>query len=104
MLEIDRVSVDYGGVHALREVSLRVRAGSMVALIGPNGAGKTTLLNAICGSLTPSGGRVLFQGRDIAGVPAYKVARRGLLHVPEGRQILGPLSVTENLELGRLAL
>jgi branched-chain amino acid transport system ATP-binding protein len=85
-------------------VSIDVAEGSIVALIGPNGAGKTTLLNAICGSVRPGTGRIRFAGQDITGIPAHRVARLGLLHVPEGRQILGPLSVRENLELGRLAL
>ncbi len=104
MLKVEGLSVDYGGVHALKQVSLDVAEGSMVALIGPNGAGKTTLLNAICGSVKAAQGRVLFEGKDIVGTPPYRVARLGLLHVPEGRQILGPLSVAENLDLGRLAV
>jgi branched-chain amino acid transport system ATP-binding protein len=73
-------------------------------LIGSNGAGKTTLLNAICGALRPASGNILFGETNITGEPAYRVARRGILLVPEGRQILGPLTVRENLELGRLAL
>ncbi len=104
MLEVEGVGVRFGGVNALRGVSLSVPDGSMVALIGPNGAGKTTLLNAICGSARPHAGRVVFAGKDITGTAPHRVARLGLLHVPEGRQILGPLSVRENLELGRLAL
>ena len=104
MLEVSGVGVTYGGVQALRGVSVSVAEGGIVALIGPNGAGKTTLLNAICGSVRPGAGRVVFDGRDITGTPAHRVARIGLLHVPEGRQILGPLSERENLELGRLAL
>ncbi len=104
MLEVADIAVGYGGVQALRGVSVSVATGSIVALIGPNGAGKTTLLNAVCGSVRPRTGRVVFDGRDITGTPAHRVARLGLLHVPEGRQILGPLSVRENLELGRLAL
>ena len=104
MLEVEAINVDYGGVHALTDVRVAVAEGAIVALIGPNGAGKTTLLNAICGTLKPSVGRVMFRGRDIAGIAAYRIARMGLLHVPEGRHILGPLSVRENLELGRLAL
>ena len=104
MLKVETLSVDYGGVRALVNVSFDVAEGSMTALIGPNGAGKTTILNAISGAIVPSGGRVIFAGKDIVGMPAHKIARIGLLHVPEGRQILGPLSVTENLELGRLAL
>ena len=104
MLEVEGASVTYGGVQALRGVSVSVAEGGIVALIGPNGAGKTTLLNAICGSVRPGAGRIVFAGQDITGTPAHRVARLGLLHVPEGRQILGPLSVRENLELGRLAL
>ncbi len=104
MLEVDGTAVTFGGVQALRGVSVSVAEGDIVALIGPNGAGKTTLLNAICGSVTPRAGRIMFAGQDITGMPAHRVARLGLLHVPEGRQILGPLSVRENLELGRLAL
>ncbi len=104
MLEVEDASVTYGGVQALRGVSLAVAEGGIVALIGPNGAGKTTLLNAVCGSVRPRTGRIRFAGQDITGMPAHRVARLGLLHVPEGRQILGPLSVRENLELGRLAL
>ena len=104
VLKVEAISVDYGGVRALIDVSIDVAEGSIIALIGPNGAGKTTLLNAICGALVPTRGRILFQGRNIVKTAAYKIARTGLLHVPEGRQILGPLSVAENLELGRLAL
>ena len=104
MLEVESAVVTYGGVQALRGVSLGVAQGGLVALIGPNGAGKTTLLNAICGSVRPRAGRVTFAGQDITGMPPHRIARLGLLHVPEGRQILGPLSVRENLELGRLAL
>jgi branched-chain amino acid transport system ATP-binding protein len=74
-----------------------------VSLIGSNGAGKTTLLNTISGLLRPKSGRIVFEGTDIARLPPYMVARRGLLQVPEGRQVLGPLSVRENLLLGALA-
>jgi len=104
VLKVAGISVDYGGVRALANVSVELAEGSIIALIGPNGAGKTTLLNAICGTLKPSEGTVLFRGKDITGIAAYRIARMGLLHVPEGRHILGPLSVGENLELGRLAL
>jgi len=104
LLDIRGLTTAYGGIVALRDVNLAVTEGQMVALIGPNGAGKTTLLNTISGLLAASTGATLFDGRPLAGVPAYEIARRGILQVPEGRRILGPLTVQENLELGRLAL
>ncbi len=103
MLRIADVHMAYSGIDALRGVSLDVPAGAMVALIGPNGAGKSTLLNTISGVFKPTRGRIVFEGRDITGLRADKVARAGLLQVPEGRQILGPLTVEENLLLGTLA-
>jgi branched-chain amino acid transport system ATP-binding protein len=103
MLEVDSVTTAYDGIVALRNASLSVRAGQTVALIGSNGAGKTTMLNTISGVLRPRTGRLLFDGEDIATIAPHRISRRGLLHVPEGRQILGPLSVEENLTLGRLA-
>ena len=102
MLEVKDLVCAYSGIEAVRGVSLGVPAGRMVALIGPNGAGKSTLINAICGVI-PSRGSIALDGRALAGRPAHSVAREGLLQVPEGRQILAPLSVRENLELGRLA-
>jgi branched-chain amino acid transport system ATP-binding protein len=104
MLTVRDLSAFYGGIAAVRGASLTVAAGKRVALIGSNGAGKTTLLNAICGALRPAAGNILFGEANITGEPAYRVARRGILLVPERRQILGPLTVRENLELGRLAL
>ena len=103
MLILDSVTSAYGGIVAMRDVGLTVESGRIVALIGPNGAGKTTLLNTVSGVVRPKGGRVVFQGRVITGDAAYRIARLGLVQVPEGRQVLGPLSVRENLELGRLA-
>jgi branched-chain amino acid transport system ATP-binding protein len=76
----------------------------MVTIIGPNGAGKSTLLNCISGLLGITGGTIKLEGRDIAGEDAYRISRAGLLQVPEGRQILGELSVLENLQLGVTAL
>lgn len=102
MLSVDQITIGYHGKAVLKQVSLEVSAGGMVALIGPNGAGKTTLLNAI--SCVISNGRgISFAGQSLERLQPYKVSRLGLLHVPEGRQILGPLTVRENLELGRLA-
>ncbi len=103
MLEVANVTVAYGGAVAVREATLQVARGNIVALIGSNGAGKTTLLHTICGLLTPRSGDIRFDGRSIAGRPAHRVARLGVLLVPEGRQVLAPLSVRENLELGRVA-
>ena len=103
MLEVDSVTTTYGGIVAVRDVSLRVPRGRIVALIGGNGAGKTTLLNTICGVCTPREGHIRLNGESLTGAPTHRIARHGVLLVPEGRQILGPLSVRENLELGRLA-
>ena len=103
ILSVEDLSVTYGGVTALRNVSLHVPAGGMVALVGPNGAGKTTLVRAVSGIVKTAGGEISFEGERVDGKPAYKIARRGLVHVPEGRQVLGPMSVRENLELGRVA-
>ncbi len=104
MLEVRNLTSSYGGIVAVHDTSLRVAAGQCVALIGSNGAGKTTLLHTVCGLIRPATGHITFRDTDITGRPAYRVARKGMLLVPEGRQILGPLSVRENLELGRLAL
>ena len=103
MLEVEEVTTTYDGIVAVRAASLAVRQGQIVSLIGSNGAGKTTLLNTISGLLRPKSGRIRFEGADIARLPPHEVARRGLLQVPEGRQVLGPLSVRENLMLGLLA-
>ena len=103
VLGVRDLTTTYGGIVALRGATLNVPRGRIVALIGANGAGKTTLLNTICGVVHAAGGEVRFDGAALLGEPTHRVARRGVLMVPEGRQILGPLSVRENLELGRLA-
>ena len=103
MLAIRDLRAAYDGIEALRGVSLEVQAGAMVALVGANGAGKSTLLNSLSGIVPAAAGSVVFEGEDITRVSAHKIARRGLLHVPEGRQILVDLSVEENLRLGALA-
>lgn len=104
MLEVAGLTVSYGAVAAVKDLSLSIPEGQVVTLIGPNGAGKSTLINAISGLLSPSVGSIRFDGVEIGGRGAAQVARLGLIQVPEGRQILGPLSVEENLLLGRLAL
>ena len=100
MLEIDALTVTYGGSRALSEVSLSVREGQFVAIVGPNGAGKTTLFKAISGTVTPLSGRIRYDGQDLLEVPPAERARLGIAHVPEGRQVFKSLSVLENLETG----
>ena len=100
MLQIDDLSVAYGGLHALSGVSLAVAKGQFVAIVGPNGAGKTTLFKAISGTVTPLSGRVRYEGEDLLGVPPWQRAHIGIAHVPEGRQVFAALTVLENLEMG----
>jgi branched-chain amino acid transport system ATP-binding protein len=100
MLEVEGLSVAYGGLTALCEVSLRVGEGQFIAIVGPNGAGKTTLFKAISGTVTPLTGTIRFDGRDLGAVPAAARAHLGIAHVPEGRQVFPSLSVLENLEMG----
>ncbi|MBP1723936.1 MAG: transporter related protein [Deltaproteobacteria bacterium] len=100
MLRVESVSSFYGAIQALRNVSLHVSPGEMVALLGANGAGKTTLMKVISGIHPVSKGRLVFVGQNIAGLPAERVLRMGIGQVPEGRQIFAPLSVLDNLILG----
>jgi branched-chain amino acid transport system ATP-binding protein len=100
MLELEDVRVRYGPIEALHGISLRVEAGTIVTLIGGNGAGKSTTLRAISGLLTPTAGRITFEGRPIHGDPPHSILGLGIAHVPEGRQIFPSLSVWENLRLG----
>jgi branched-chain amino acid transport system ATP-binding protein len=99
LLELDDVSVRYGPVTAVREVSLQVCAGEIVTLIGANGAGKTSILRAVSGLLRPAGGAIRYAGKDVIRVPAHLLPKQGLVHVPEGRIIFGTLTVQENLDL-----
>jgi branched-chain amino acid transport system ATP-binding protein len=99
LLEVRDLHVAYGHVHAVRGISLAVRRGRTVTLIGPNGAGKSSTLNAIAGLVRPAQGSVLFEGENVAGTPAHRAARRGIVLVPEGRAILQRMSVEENLRL-----
>ena len=102
MLAIDGLSTDYGAVRALDGVSLTVPEGSVTAVLGANGAGKTTLLRTISGLVRPSTGTVRLAGEDITRRPVEDIVRRGLAHVPEGRGVIGELTVEENLRLGGL--
>ena len=100
MLQISGLSVSYGGLRALEDVSLDVAEGEFVTIVGPNGAGKTTLLKAISGSVRGTAGRIKFRDREIISLAAHQRAALGITHVPEGRRIFPSLSVLENLELG----
>ena len=100
MLALDGVAAGYGDVLAVRSISLEVASGECVALIGANGAGKTTTLRAIAGLLPLRGGRILFEGRPLAGLAPREIVALGLAHVPEGRQVFASLTVLENLEMG----
>jgi branched-chain amino acid transport system ATP-binding protein len=100
MLEASGLAAGYLGENVVEGVDLRVAAGEAVAVIGSNGAGKTTLFRAICGMLPVSAGRVRFDGRDITGRPAHRVARAGLAYVPAERHLFPGMSVRENLLLG----
>jgi branched-chain amino acid transport system ATP-binding protein len=100
VLEVAGLTVAYGGLVALSEVSLSVGEGQFIAIVGPNGAGKTTLFKAISGTVTPAAGKIRYDGRDLLAVPPAARAHLGIAHVPEGRQVFPSLTVLENLEMG----
>ena len=100
MLTVEDINVYYGAIHAIKGISLDVPDGEIVALIGSNGAGKSTTLRTISGLMKPKTGKILYEGHDIAGVPAHKIVGMGLGQVPEGRHVFANMTVLENLELG----
>jgi branched-chain amino acid transport system ATP-binding protein len=100
MLELKGISASYGRVRALEDVSLTVGAGSIVCLLGANGAGKTTTLNCISGVVPVTSGKILFEGDDITGWAIDRIVARGIVQVPEGREIFPEMSVADNLLLG----
>jgi len=100
LLEVENLEAGYDDVQVLWGVSLKVARGAMTTLLGANGAGKTTTLRAITGSIRAHGGRVMFQGEDVTFLPAHAKAARGLVLVPEGRQLFTDMTVEENLEMG----
>ncbi len=99
MLEVRGLSVSYGPVKALAGISLDVREGEITALIGANGAGKSSLIHAVAGLVPAAGGRVAFRGEEVLGLPSHRIIRRGIALCPEGRMVLGGLTVEENLRL-----
>lgn len=100
LLRIDDISANYAGVQALDEINLVQKQGEIVALIGGNGSGKTTLLNLISGIVRPTNGKIIYRGEDIVSLSPEKIVEMGIIQVPEGRHLFGPLTVRENLELG----
>ncbi len=100
MLEVASLSVSYGGLRALTDVTLSVKEGQFVTVVGPNGAGKSTLFKTISGIVPPGAGRIMFMGLDLFTVPPARRAHLGIAHVPEGRQVFKTLTVRENLEMG----
>jgi branched-chain amino acid transport system ATP-binding protein len=101
LLELSHVETFYGDSHVLFDLSLAVNAGEVVCLMGRNGAGKTTTIRSIIGLTPPRSGRVALNGHDLAGLPPYRIARRGIGFVPEDRRIFANLTVRENLEVAR---
>jgi branched-chain amino acid transport system ATP-binding protein len=100
MLEVRALECRYGRIPALKGVDVRVQAGELVALVGANGAGKTTLMHAISGVHAAAAGAIAFEGDDVTSVQPAERVRRGIVQVPEGRQVFGPLTVEDNLRLG----
>jgi branched-chain amino acid transport system ATP-binding protein len=103
LLALEKLQVSYGGIRAVKSVDLEVNQGELVCLIGANGAGKTTTLKAITGLVRPAGGRIVYEGNDIAGLRVHEIARRGLALVPEGRGVFAQLTIEENLAMGAYA-
>jgi len=100
MLKIDGLSVYYGGIHALDDVSVSVEEGEIVTIIGANGAGKSTLLRAISGLVKSQSGSMMFEGKDLGKLSPHEVVAAGIAHAPEGRRVFAELTVSQNLRLG----
>jgi branched-chain amino acid transport system ATP-binding protein len=100
VLSIRSLEVAYGGLHALRDVSLHAARGQFVTVVGANGAGKTTLFKTISGTVAPVSGEITYEGRNLLAVPPAERAQLGIAHVPEGRQVFASMTVMENLEMG----
>ena len=103
MLVVSNLAVNYGKVQAVDSISIKVKAGEVVSIIGTNGAGKSSILNAIAGIRTAASGKIVFAGEDITGLRAHQIVEKGIVQVPEGRQLFATLTVRENLLAGRYA-
>jgi branched-chain amino acid transport system ATP-binding protein len=103
MLKIEDLQVFYGGIHALKGISLEVPENKIITLIGANGAGKSTTLRAICNQVPAASGKIYFEGEDITGKPTVDIIKKGITLVPEGRRIFANLTVMENLQMGAYA-
>ncbi|QHJ01341.1 ATP-binding cassette domain-containing protein [Xylophilus rhododendri] len=101
MLSVERLEAGYGRSRVLQQVSLRLAAGEIVALLGRNGAGRSTLLRCLMGLLPATGGAASWQGHSLVGLPAHRIARLGVGYVPESRDVFAPLTVRQNLALGK---
>jgi branched-chain amino acid transport system ATP-binding protein len=100
MLKVENVSVNYGAIKALQNVSFEIHTGEIVALIGANGAGKTTILNTVSNIVPSIAGKVTYEGKDITKTPPHDIVKLGISQVPEGRRVFAKMSVLENLEMG----
>jgi len=100
LLDIKKIHCHYGALEALKGVSMEIAEGSIVGLLGANGSGKSTIMKAVSGMMKPTQGEIWFHGRKIDGMPAHKVVRTGIAHVPEGRRLFPFMTVFENLRMG----
>jgi len=100
LLEVSHLAVSYGAIEAVRDASLNIQAGEIVAVIGANGAGKSTLLSCLSGLVRPAAGTALYAGRSLAGMRPREIVAAGLVQVPEGREVFARMTVQENLDLG----
>ena len=100
MLKVTNLRVNYGVIPALKGISFEVNQGEVIALIGANGAGKTTTLHTVTGLISPVGGKIEFEGKDITKTPPHKIVAMGMAHVPEGRHVFPDMTVLQNLMLG----
>lgn len=100
ILQVEDLVVSYGRVQAVRGVSFEAAEGSLITLVGANGAGKSSVINAVSGIVRPTSGTIRYAGQDITRTPSHRLVKRGLVQVPEGRQVLGTMTIAENLQLG----
>ena len=100
LLNVSSLKVNYGGVYAVKKISIQVYEGQIVSITGANGAGKSSTLNALTGIYAPSSGEIVFRGENITGFNAHRIVKRGLVQVPEGRHLFPNLTVRENLLTG----